>query len=55
MLKPLILFTSISVGAWLGWYSTLANGLMAAYLTAVCGASIGLYIGRKLQRSIGKN
>lgn len=55
MLKPLLLFTSISVGGWLGWYAARATGLMAAYLTAVFGASIGLYIGRKLQRTLDRD
>lgn len=55
MLKPLLLFFTIGAGAWLGWYSARANGLMAAYLSAVLGASIGLYIGRKLQRCLDRD
>ena len=53
MLKPLLLMTSICVGAAIGWQCGQFGGLMGSYLLAVVGASIGLYIGRKIQRNLG--
>jgi len=52
MLKPLVLLTTISCGSWLGWYCGSPGGLMGSYLAAVSGASIGLYIGRQVQRNM---
>jgi len=53
MLKLLLLLTSICVGALIGWQLGRPGGLMGSYLTAVFGASIGLFIGRKIQRNLG--
>ena len=53
MLKPLILLVTISTGALIGWYCGTAGGIIGAYFTAVFGASIGLFIGRRIQRNMG--
>ena len=52
MLKPIVLMLAISSGAGLGWQLGAPGGLMGSYLAAVCGASLGLFIGRKIQRSL---
>lgn len=52
MLKPLVLFVAIGVGATLGWQCGSPGGLMGSYLAAVVGASAGLFIGRKIQRNL---
>jgi len=52
MLKPLVLYICISVGSAIGWYCGSPGGLMGSYLVSVLGASIGLFIGRRLQRTI---
>ena len=51
-LRPLVLLISISCGASLGWYCGEFGGILGAYLIGVLGASIGLYVGRKIQRSL---
>ncbi|SHJ88206.1 hypothetical protein SAMN02745165_03435 [Malonomonas rubra DSM 5091] len=52
MIRPLVLLLSIGLGAWLGWICGAAGGLMVAYLSAVFGASVGLFVGRKIQRNL---
>ena len=52
MLGPLVLMISVSIGAAIGWTCGSPLGLLGAYLTSVLGASIGLFIGRKIQRNL---
>jgi len=52
VLKPLVLFIAINVGASIGWYLGKPGGLMGSYFAAVFGASLGLFFGRKIQRSL---
>jgi len=52
MLKPVVLLTTVSIGAWLGWAFSASAGIMAAYLSSVVGASVGLFIGRRIQRNL---
>lgn len=51
-LKPLILTLAVSLGAAAGWRLGSSAGLMTAYLCAVTGASLGIYLGRKIQRAL---
>ena len=51
MLKPMVLLLAISSGAALGWQAGAFGGLMGSYLAAVFGASVGLFIGRRIQRN----
>lgn len=53
MLKPMVLIIAISIGGMLGWHAGAFMGLMAAYLSGVLGSSIGLYLGRRIQRCMG--
>ena len=52
MLAPLVLLVATGTGGMLGWYAGMPMGLMGAYLCSVLGSSIGLYIGRRLQRNL---
>jgi len=49
MIRRAVLFICISLGSSLGWYLGSPGGLMGSYLVGVIGASVGLFIGRKLQ------
>lgn len=51
-LRAIVLLVPISLGSWGGWYLGSAGGLFVAYLSGVAGASIGLFIGRKMQRNM---
>ncbi len=52
MLKPLVLLIAISCGSALGWHCGAPGGLLGSYLAGVLGASLGLYIGRRIQRNM---
>lgn len=52
MLRPLILFVTVSSGGALGWWLGTPGGLMGSYLAGVVGSSIGLFIGRRIQRNL---
>ncbi len=52
MLKPFVLLLAISLGATGGWQAGAAGGLMGSYLAAVAGASLGLFVGRRIQRNM---
>ncbi len=49
MIGKLVLLLSINGGIALGWKLGAGGGLMGSYLTAVCGAVLGLAIGRRWQ------
>ena len=53
MVGSFIVFIAISACSALGWQLGSPWGLMAAYLCTVFGASLGLYIGRRIQRNLG--
>ncbi|MFU8766019.1 MAG: hypothetical protein ACNA7T_15935 [Haliea sp.] len=52
IIKLLVVIIAVLVGGWLGWLAGSPWGLMTAYFAAVTGASIGLYIGRRIQRNL---
>jgi len=52
MLKFFILYLCISIGSAIGWQCGSPGGLMGSYLVAVFGATLGLFIGRRLQRNL---
>ena len=52
MLVPLVLLITTGTGGLLGWHAGTPLGLMGAYLCSVLGSSIGLYIGRRIQRNM---
>ncbi|HEY5674916.1 MAG TPA: hypothetical protein VIR78_14505 [Malonomonas sp.] len=52
MVAPLVLIVATGTGGLLGWYAGSPMGLMGAYLLGVLGASVGLFIGRRLQRNL---
>jgi len=49
VIKPLVVIIAISLGGWLGWVLGRPWGIMIAYFIAVAGASVGLYVGRRIQ------
>ncbi len=51
-LRSIILMVVISIGGAIGWICGSPGGIMGAYLTGVLGASIGVYIGGKIQRNL---
>lgn len=53
VIRPLVLLVAVSVGGWFGWQVGQPGGIMGSYLAAVAGASIGLYIGRRIQQALG--
>ncbi|NOY12775.1 MAG: hypothetical protein GXP51_03535 [Deltaproteobacteria bacterium] len=55
MLKSLVLMLTLNGGATLGWYAGSPGGIMGSYFAAVIGAALGLYLGRKIQRSISSD
>jgi len=52
MLGKVVLLITISIGGSLGWRLGAAGGIMGSYLTGVLCASIGLYVGRRLQKKL---
>ena len=52
MLKPFVLLLAISAGGMLGWQAGSPGGLVVSYLASVLGSSLGLWIGRKIQRNL---
>ena len=52
ILRPLILIVTVSLGGALGWLFGSPGGLMGSYLTGVLGSSIGMFVGRKIQRRL---
>lgn len=52
VIKPLVLMITVMLGGWLGWVVGRPLGIMTAYFIAVAGASVGLYIGRRIQRQM---
>lgn len=55
MLAPLVLLIATGTGGLLGWHAGTPMGLMGAYLCGVLGSSIGLYIGRRIQRNLNSD
>ena len=51
-LAAMVLIICIALGAFIGWQCGSFGGLMGSYLAAVVGASIGLFIGRRLQQQL---
>jgi hypothetical protein len=51
-LRSIVLLISVSLGSWAGWLIGSFGGLFSAYFISVVGATIGLVIGRKLQRNL---
>ena len=49
VIKPLLVMITVSLGGWFGWTMGRPLGIMTAYFIAVAGASVGLYIGRRIQ------
>jgi len=52
MIGTLVVFAAISVGGMIGWFLGSPGGTMGSYFAGVCGASLGLYLGRKLQKRL---
>ncbi|MDX2480896.1 MAG: hypothetical protein QNK24_11240 [Desulfuromusa sp.] len=51
-LRSIILMVTISIGGAIGWHCVSVGGIMGSYLASIVGASIGLYLGRKIQRNL---
>ena len=49
-LRSIVLIAAISTGGAIGWYCDSFGGIMGSYLTGILGTSIGLFLGRKVQR-----
>jgi len=49
-MKKIILLTSITVFAWLGWSLGDSFGVMTAYLFSFAGSLAGVYIGVRINR-----
>lgn len=52
MIGKIVLILAVSVGGATGWKLGAPGGIMGSYLAAVFGASVGLYIGRRLQKNL---
>lgn len=52
MIKPLVVMISVILGGWLGWGAGSPWGIMTGYFAAVAGASLGLFIGRRMQHNL---
>lgn len=52
VIKPLVLMITVMLGAWFGWVVGRPLGIMTAYFIAVAGASVGLFIGRRIQHQM---
>jgi uncharacterized membrane protein YfcA len=52
VIKPLVLIITVTLGAWFGWMAGRPWGIMTAYFIAVAGASVGLFIGRRIQHQM---
>ena len=55
MLGKFVLLTTISIGSSMGWWFGSGGGIMGSYLAGVLGASIGLFIGRRMQKSLDRD
>lgn len=55
MIGKLVLLAAISTGGSIGWTLGTPGGIMGSYLIGVFGASVGLYIGRRLQKNLDGN
>jgi hypothetical protein len=51
MLKS-IPYVAASFGAWAGWVVGRQAGLFAAYMLAIIGIGLGIYLGRRLVKRI---
>jgi hypothetical protein len=51
MLKA-IPYVAASFGAWAGWAVGRQAGLFAAYMLAIIGIGVGIYLGRQLVKRI---
>lgn len=47
-MKKIILFISITVFSWLGWWMCASFGLMTGYFASVIGGLVGVYVGCKI-------
>jgi hypothetical protein len=52
MTGKFVLMAAISIGGSIGWRLGAGGGIMGSYLTGVLCASIGFYIGRRLQKNL---
>jgi hypothetical protein len=47
-MKKVLIFLSISVGGWIGWWLGTHIGFMTAYFLSIFGGAAGLYTGRRV-------
>ena len=43
---------AVSTGGAIGWRCGSFGGIMGSYLASILGASVGLFLGRKIQRNL---
>lgn len=48
----LTVMLAVALGGWCGWQLGSIGGLMGSYFSAVVGSSVGLYLGRRIQRAL---
>ena len=51
-MKKIILLTSVSLFAWLGWKTGDRFGIMTAYMLAFAGSLLGVYVGVKIKSDL---
>jgi hypothetical protein len=49
-IAAMVLMICVALGGSIGWQCGSFGGLIGSYLAAVVGASIGLFVGRRLQQ-----
>jgi hypothetical protein len=49
-MKKVLIFLSISIGGWIGWWVGGHLGFMTAYFLSVAGGAAGLYAGRLVMK-----
>jgi hypothetical protein len=47
-MKKVLVFISISMGGWIGWWLGGHVGIMTAYFLSIFGGAAGLFAGRRL-------
>lgn len=52
MTEWLAVLVAVPLGGWCGWLLGTPWGIMDSYFSALLGASIGLYLGRRIQRTL---
>lgn len=49
-MEKLLVFLGLGIGGWAGWALGARFGFFAAFVLAVIGTALGLYLGRRIAR-----